>query len=165
MTRGADAPVDDFGFVDNVVVIVCGVKTGSGSDGAVDIDGCGALAANEVVVVVADAGFVERRPSCGLDASENSRGNECVQVVVNRLTREAGLPLPGGVHDELGVSVLAFLIDGFQNGSALRGDAQVSLLEPLHDLRMHGHRLPNNLDEVQISLSWREQVCFALCNA
>ena len=57
---GAEAPVDDLGLVDHEAVVVGGGQARHLADRAVDVGDGAAGAADEVVVVVADAGLVAR---------------------------------------------------------------------------------------------------------
>jgi len=58
----AATPVDDFGLVDLISLVVGGRKTGRGADRAVDIDHSSARPADQMVVVVTDAIFESRLP-------------------------------------------------------------------------------------------------------
>jgi hypothetical protein len=137
LARGADAPIDDLGLIDDEVVIVGGLKAWSMADGAVDIDGRGALSANEMMMVVADAGLVERRASGRFDPAKDTSGGKGVEVVEYRLPGKSGQPPSRGTDDELSVLVLALKVDGLDDGDSLRGDAQVGLSEKAFDLGTH----------------------------
>jgi hypothetical protein len=54
-------PVDDLGLVDLVAFVVDRRETGREADGAVDVDGTSADAADQMVVVVADPILEARR--------------------------------------------------------------------------------------------------------
>jgi hypothetical protein len=59
LTLRTTAPVDDFGFVDFVALVVNCTQTRGEADGAVDVGHGTTDAANHVVVVVIDSVFVE----------------------------------------------------------------------------------------------------------
>ena len=67
---GAAAPVDDLGLVDLVARVVGRGEARNLADRTVDVDGPAAGAADEVVVVVADAVLVASRRARGLDAPD-----------------------------------------------------------------------------------------------
>jgi len=61
LAGGTDSPVNDFGLVNSEAVIFCRVEAGCLADGAINIVRFEATTANEMVVIVADAVFKERR--------------------------------------------------------------------------------------------------------
>src|SRR3954469_1256211 len=69
---GASAPVDDFRFVDLVAGVLGGGEARGRADGTVDVDHATAAAADEVVVVVADAVLVAGRRPGRLDAPQDA---------------------------------------------------------------------------------------------
>ena len=69
---GATAPVDDFGFVDLIAGVLGGGEARGLADGTVDVDHAAAGAADEVVVVVADAVLIAGRRAGRLDAPQDA---------------------------------------------------------------------------------------------
>ena len=76
-----------------------------GADGAIDVDHAAAGAADQVMVVVADAIFEARRRSGGLDAPDQPFGDQQGQGVVDRLQRDGADLGPDGVGDGVGRDV------------------------------------------------------------
>jgi hypothetical protein len=89
LTRRADSPVRDVGFINVIAVIVGRRETGCGANCAIDVDDAGALSTDEVVVIVVHAVFVAGRGTNGLDATQEVVVNENGESVVDRLTRDA----------------------------------------------------------------------------
>src|SRR5262245_55822216 len=71
-TIGAAAPVGDFGFVNLVALVVGGVQARSGADRTIDVDQAAADAANQVMVVVADAILEASRQPGGLNTADET---------------------------------------------------------------------------------------------
>lgn len=84
-TIGTGSPVDDFGFIDVKPGVVRSSEAWGFADGAVDIDGFPTDAADEVVVIVADAVFVERGGFGGLDAPNEAFFCQHTERVVDGL--------------------------------------------------------------------------------
>jgi mevalonate pyrophosphate decarboxylase len=63
------APVHDFGFIDREARIVSSSEARSCANGAIHIDDDSASSAYEVMMVVADAIFVQSRRANGLNPS------------------------------------------------------------------------------------------------
>ncbi len=87
-TGGAVPPIDHFGLVDREARGVGGLEARGMSDGAVDVDHAAAGAADEVVVVVADAVFVAGGRASRLDPSQESGVDEGGKSVEDRLMRD-----------------------------------------------------------------------------
>src|SRR5207244_3764600 len=85
---GTAPPIDDFGFVDLVAAVVNGGETGRVADRAVDVDQLAAVAANQMVMVVADPVFETSRRARRLDATDEPLGAEETQRVVDGLKRD-----------------------------------------------------------------------------
>ncbi len=85
LALGATPPVHDLGFVDFEAVIVIRCEAWHGADGAVDVDHGAALTTDQVVVVVADSGFVPGRRSSGLDPANQFLVDQHGHGVVHRL--------------------------------------------------------------------------------
>jgi len=87
-TGRTDTPVGDFRFVDIETLVVNCRKTGSSAYGTVNIKNIAATAADEVMVVIADAIFKQGRRADGLDATNDAGIGQNAQGVINRLTRD-----------------------------------------------------------------------------
>src|SRR5690606_888251 len=122
---GAGAPVDDFSFVDAVAGVGGGGQARGVAGGAIDVDGLAAGAADEVMVVVADAIFVKRGGTSGLDAADEALVGEKVEGVVDGL--------PGDDAD--------FGADAF-------GDFVGGAVGPVRHGAKHGKTLGRDLDAV-----------------
>ncbi len=85
MAGRANAPEDDFSFVNLVARSVGRGDTRSLLDVAVDVGDLAAGPADQVVVVVTDAPFVPRRAACQLEASQQSGRGEGVEHVIDGL--------------------------------------------------------------------------------
>lgn len=108
-------------------MVLVGRKTGRVADRAVDIDGRVALAANEVVMVVADARFIERGATRRFDAAEDTGSDKGVQIIKNGLPRKAGEAVPRRSGDEVGVLVLSLVLNSLQHRQPLGRDPQVGV--------------------------------------
>ena len=84
-TIGTGSPVDDFGFIDVKPGVVRSSEAWGLADGAVDIDGFPTDAADEVVVIVANAVFIERGGFGGLDAPNEAFFCQHTERVVDGL--------------------------------------------------------------------------------
>ena len=94
-------PVRDLGLVDLVSLVVGGRETGRGPGRAVHVHDAAADAADQMVVVVADATLETRRRSGGLNSSDEALGDQNPERVVHRLERNGTDLSP----DDLGHSV------------------------------------------------------------
>ena len=86
-------------------VIVGGGQAGRVADGAVHVGDHAAGPADEVVVVVPDAGLVPCDRPGGLDAPDEAGTGQGAQHVVDRLVRHACEVLADELDDRLGVGV------------------------------------------------------------
>ena len=86
---GAQAPVGDLGLVDHEALVVGGRQARHLADGAVDVDDGAARAADEVVVVVADARLVAGHGAGRLDPADQPGVGERAQRVVDGLVGHA----------------------------------------------------------------------------
>lgn len=68
----AQAPVDDFGFVDLKAVMGLSLEAGGVANCAANVFGVPAGAADEVMMIVADAIFVARCGICRLDTADDA---------------------------------------------------------------------------------------------
>ena len=105
--------------------VVGGGEAGAYADGAVDVGDGAARAADEVVVVVADAHLVARDRARGLDPSDEPGVGERAEHVVDRLVRDGRLLGAHRGEDGVGVGV-RLAAYGPQHGEARPGDPQVS---------------------------------------
>jgi hypothetical protein len=124
-TGGAVPPIDHFGLVDREARGVGGLEARGVADGAVDVDHAAAGAADEVVVVVADAVFVAGGRAGGLDASEEAGVDEGGKSVEDRLMRDRPEGRPNGGLDLLGGGVRA-VGDRLKDRHPLGGDLQAT---------------------------------------
>jgi hypothetical protein len=156
LARGAHAPVDHFGFIDDEAVVFGRLETGGFPNRAIDIDGCVALAADEVVVVVTDPGLVKSGSTGGFDPAQDASCDERVEIVVHRLSGKRAEPAPCRHHNELGIAVLALVPDDVEDGKPRRGLAEVRPTEQLLNFGGHTKIMPLYLDAVQISARIRK---------
>ncbi len=120
-TIGTATPVGDFGFVDFESVHVRCFEAGSVADRAIDIDDVTALPADEMVVIVSDAIFVQSRRADRLDSPDQPFVDQEAESVVDGLARngaDVGLRSLGDV-----VSGAVWMkSDGPQDRETLGGD-------------------------------------------
>jgi hypothetical protein len=105
---GAQAPERHFGFVEDEAVRLRWVETRAFTDCAVDVGGATAAAADDVVMVVADARFEQRRRAGRLDAAGQTREGEGSEDVVHRLRRHRAEPLADALGHFVDTEVAAF---------------------------------------------------------
>jgi aminoglycoside N3'-acetyltransferase len=142
LTLGADAPVDDFGLVDDKAKGIGRVKAGGMTHRAVNIDGVVTSSTNQMMVVVADSRFVQRGSSGGFDSAEDTGGNQCVQVVVDRLARDSRGTRPCRCNDKLGVAVFTHRRGDVVDRHTWLGDPHSCVFQPLFDVAAHLLRIP-----------------------
>ena len=130
------APIGDLGFVDLVTTIVDGRETRRGADRAVDVHHAAADATNQMVMVVADSILEASRRPGGLDAPDESLGDQQAQGVVHRLERDRPDPGPDGLSHALGRDV-RLAGDREQIGQALSGDLNAVLTKELRRICDH----------------------------
>jgi len=90
------APVDDFCLVDCEPVVVGWIQTGRRANGAINIHGQSATAANDVVMIVANPVFVASGRTRRLDAPDQSLVGQDAQGVVDGLARHCTDLIPNG---------------------------------------------------------------------
>ena len=118
-------------------------ETRGGADGAVDVDDAAAHAADQVMVVVADAGFEAGRRTCWLDATEDALANEQRERVVDRLKRDCADLGPD--HRRYDVRCgMRMCRDRAQDRDALRGDLDAVKTKEIS--RIVGHRIVGYLN-------------------
>jgi hypothetical protein len=111
----AAAPENDFGLVDLEPGGSARGETWRFADGAVDIDGAPAVAADEVVMVVADSGLEERSTSGRLDPAHEPGAVKGAHDVVHSLRRQRADPFACAFFDLLDRDVGWKLIKDAEN--------------------------------------------------
>ena len=101
--------MDDLGFVQDVAVIVCRGEAWCGADGASDVFDGTARAADEMVVVVADARFVPCDGSRWVDAPDQAGVAQHPQAVVDGLVGDLAEVRSHEIDDRTGVGVGVFV--------------------------------------------------------
>jgi len=139
---GAEAPKNNFGFVNHKAVVGDGFQARRLPGRAVNVYRGVALPADEVMVVVADAVLVEGRTTRGFDSADESGGDERVEVVVHGLAGKGSEPVPGGHRDELGGLVLPFVANDVEHGQPRGGDPQPRRLQTRFNVSVHSQRVP-----------------------
>jgi hypothetical protein len=131
------APVHDFGFVDPEARVVCSSEAWSCADGTIHIDHDSASSANEVVVVVADAVFIQGRGANRLNAPNESLLCEHPESVVDRLTRNCPDLCASHFHHAVGGDMGLFR-HGTKHSKALGGDLEPVRAKNGSGIRCHG---------------------------
>ena len=141
---GAAAPVDDLGLVDLVARVVGGGEARRVADRAVDVDHPAAGAADQVVVVVADAVLVAGRRAGRLDAPEEALVGEDAEGVVHGLAGD-GAELDAARPRRCRRRCRGAARHRPQHREALGGDLQPVLAEQglVVDGGVTGHQLGN----------------------
>lgn len=124
LTLGTQAPEDDLRLLDEKSMIGGRLQTGSRTDGAVHIGGETASAADDVVVVVSHPRLVACRVSGRLNASNEPRLFQSMQIVVHGLCGERAEALPCGVRNGLRIRMSAFSMNRRKHGEAWCGHPQ-----------------------------------------
>ena len=119
----AQAPVDDFGFVDAVAGVVVSLQTGRLTGGALGIHHCPATPTHEMVMVIAGLDLEAGRGARRLDAAQQTGISKSVQHVVHSLGRQRSQSSPRTNRDRLDIGVWA-LGDLGQNRQARLGHPQ-----------------------------------------
>jgi hypothetical protein len=130
-------PIGDLGLVDLVPLVVDRRETGGGADDAVDIHQTAANATDQMVVVVADAILEARRRTRGLNAPDQTFGDQEAEGVVHRLERD-GPDL--GSHD-LGRAIggdVRLTRHRSQDSQSLGGDLNAALAQEVSRVDGHG---------------------------
>ena len=129
-TLGTATPEDHLGLADLETRCVVGRETGRLTGDAVDVDREAAVAADEVMVVVADPGLEARGTACRLDAAHDAGVVKRTEDVVDRLGGERAEPRASGRLDLLDGGVRQLLQDG-EHCETWRGHSQVVRLQEL----------------------------------
>lgn len=118
----------------------------------VDIDDRGAVPADEMVVVVAHAGFVAGNGPQGLDPAHQPGVRQRAQDVVDRLMGHPRQLGPSGNDQALGVGV-RMVVNSRQHGQSRLGDPQPGIAQRAGHLRVSGHSatIHRYLEPVKIS--------------
>jgi hypothetical protein len=90
-----------------------------------------------VVVIVAHARLIQRGSTGGLDPSDDARGYEGIEVVVNGLPRKRGQSAARRLDEERGRLVLALVLERLENGPPRSGQAHVRFPQPRPNLLVH----------------------------
>src|SRR5690606_14741189 len=101
-------------------------QTGCLTHCTVDVHCHLAVATDQVVMVIADPGFVEGGATRWLDPPKNSGSDKGIEIVVNRLARQLESSSRGR-DNELGILMLPFRFDDLKHGQSRRGEAQIRL--------------------------------------
>jgi hypothetical protein len=132
----ADAPVDDFGFV-NLELSVARIQAGPLADGAIDVFGPAAGATDDVVVVVTNPRVEAHRRTRRLDAAHEVVFAQDPQRVVDRLSGNGAKFGPHGRGDFVGCAV-GVLHRRLQYTDALRRHVEAYLAEAIGMGLLHG---------------------------
>ena len=139
------APVDDLGLVDLVALVVGRRETGRGADRAVDVDHAAADAADQMVVVVADPILEASRRPGGLDAPDETLGDQDAEGVVHRLERDGADLGPDDLGHAVGRDV-GLTRDGPQDSQSLGRDLNAALPKKVSRADVHSRSLPPHLE-------------------
>lgn len=131
------SPVDHFGLVDLVALVLRRGEAGSGADGAVHVHHAAARAADQMVVVVADAILEARRRAGGLDAPDETFGDEKGETVVHGLERDGADLRADDLRHAIGRDV-RLPRDRAQHGQSLGGDLNAASPEEFSRVGCHG---------------------------
>jgi hypothetical protein len=127
-----------------------GIETRGRPDDTIDINRRIAFSADEMVVVIPHSGLIQGGTPRRLDAPQDARGDQSVEIVIDRLTRKRAETGPRGGHDEFGIPVTALVLqDGQHRGPGGR-EAQVRLAKEVLQFGMHVCMLSDFLDSVKI---------------
>jgi hypothetical protein len=111
----AKAPEGDLGLVNDESVGLTRRQTWCRADCTVDVDGRAALSAHDVMVVVGNPCLEPGGTTSGLEAPKQPSRGQRMQVVINRLRREASQPFARRRRQRLGVGV-RMLTYGIEHG-------------------------------------------------
>ena len=105
------------------------LQAGSRADGAVHIGSQAAAAADNVMVVVSHPRLIASRMAGRLDASDEPRLLQDVQIVVHGLGGERAEPLAGSVGDGFRIPMLSLAQNRREYGEPGRGHPQTGLAQ------------------------------------
>jgi hypothetical protein len=145
---GTAAPIGDLGLVDLVALVVGRGETRGLASRALDVHDATADAADQVMVVVANAILVASRRTCRLDASENLLRDQHVEGVVDRLQRDRADLRSDRVCYCVGRDVRMHG-NNAQDGQPLRGDLDSASPKEIGRVGRH-ERSISNIGNVQL---------------
>ncbi len=109
------------------------------TDRAVDVDGPAAIAADEMVMVVANPGLEASGMTRRLQTADEPRSRQRGKNVIDRLDRDAAEPQQHCAPHLIGRDMAIGLIKRLKHGDAGRGYPQAGLFEALLRVRTAGH--------------------------
>jgi hypothetical protein len=115
LTLWTQAPKNDLRLLDYESMIGGRFEAGSSADGAVDIGGQAAVAADDVVVIVPHPRFVSSGVAGGLDAPNEAGDLQRMEIVVHGLSGKGAEPLASRVGNSFGIAMLAFAGNGHED--------------------------------------------------
>ena len=130
------APIRDLGFVDLEALAVGRGETWGGPNRAVHVDHAAADAADQMVMVVADAGLEAGGRAHRLDAAEQPLLGQQAEGVVDRLTGDRADLGPHHFGHAVGGDV-GLAGDRTQDGQSLRRDLDAVLSEKIGRVGRH----------------------------
>jgi hypothetical protein len=92
LARGAYSPINDLGFVDQKTMTITGIQARSVACCTIHIVCYATLAANNVVVVVSNPGFVPGALARNLNSANEPCRFQGGEIIINRLGRERAEP-------------------------------------------------------------------------
>lgn len=158
----ATSPVCDFGFVDFKSVVVGSIETWSHTDRAVNVNHMTAIPADEMVMIVIHAVFIKRWRAHWLNSTQHAFFYQCVQRVVDRLSRDGAKGRNGEIADLI-CSGVGLAGDCLQNRQSLRGDTEAVLAQLVDRGGMHDIRTVSDFGLIpnyaEILKNWPESPC------
>ena len=142
MALRADAPIDDFGLINDKALRIGRCKARRKTNRTLNINRELTPTANEVMVVISHPSLVKRRPTSGLYAAKDSRRHKRVEIVVNRLTRHTWVALSGGRNNELRIAMLALCGNNCVDSQPGLRDSQPQAPQALYQVVDHNRILP-----------------------
>jgi hypothetical protein len=138
-------PVGDFGLVDFVTTVVGRSETRGGAHRAVNIDDSAADAADQMVMVVADAILEQSRRTGRLNAPDEPLGDQEAERVVDRLKRDGADLSPDNLRDRVRRDV-RLTRHRTENSEPLSRHLNAALAKAAGSVSDHLNRLDHNLD-------------------
>jgi hypothetical protein len=124
LAERAKAPKYHFGLLHQKPVTGRRLQAGGFADRTVYVGDCAAAATDDVMVVVSHSRFIARGVAGRLDAPDEPRFFQNVQIIVNGLRGERAQPLARNPRDGVRVPVLSFANQGSKHGKSGRGNPQ-----------------------------------------
>ena len=91
------------------------VEARGSADDTIDINRRIAFSADEMVVVIPHSGLIQGGTPRRLDAPQDARGDQSVEIVIDRLTRKRAQAGSSGGHDEFGVPMASLFLQNRQH--------------------------------------------------